>query len=414
MKIAQVNNYYYLRGGSERVMFDDRDALIAAGHEVVPFAPRDERNLPAASSAYFPVVTDYAQASGTGVFNAAANIVYSPAVARAFASFLHDFRPNLIHCHNIYGRLTTAVLDEARRCGIPAVLTVHDLKLVCPAYLGLRQGSPCMLCKDGGYWRCLRYRCHKQNTAASLVYTIEAYFNRLAGKYDAVERFLCPSHFIQGALIDAGVPAERLVYHPNALNPQNYVPNYEPGGYVLYAGRLSAEKGILTLLDAVARAGIPLRIAGTGPLDSELRARIANRKLPVQMEGYCSGKQLADLYRQAAFTVIPSEWYENAPMSALESFAYGKPVLASRIGGNPELVIEGESGRLFVPGNVEDLTSVARSMWANRDELVTMGKRARALVEKDYAQEKRLTKMLDIYRDVCGIAAPTKQAQSGM
>jgi len=412
MKIAQVNNYYYLRGGSERVMYDDREALIAAGHEVVPFAPRDERNLPAASDAYFPVVTDYAQASGTGVFKAAANIVYSPAVGRAFAAFLDDFRPDLIHCHNIYGRLTTAVLDQASRAGIPAVLTVHDLKLVCPAYIGLRQGSPCMLCKDGGYWRCLRYRCHKQNAAASLVYTIEAYFNRLASKYDAVERFLCPSHFIREALIDAGIPAERLVYHPNALNPQHYVPNYEPGDYVLYAGRLSAEKGILTLLDAVERAGIPLRIAGTGPLYSVFRARIANRKSQVQMEGYCSGKRLTDLYRQAAFTVVPSEWYENAPMSALESFAYGKPVLASRIGGKPELVIEGESGRLFAPGNVENLTSIARSMWANRDELATMGKRARALVEKNYAQEKRLTNMLDTYRNVCGIAAPT--AQSGM
>jgi len=414
VKIAQVNNYYYLRGGSERVMYDDRDALIAAGHDVVPFAPRDERNLPAASEAYFPVVTDYAQASGTGVFKAAANIVYSPTVARAFAAFLHDLRPDLIHCHNIYGRLTTAVLDQASRMGIPTVLTVHDLKLVCPAYLGLRQGQPCMLCRDGGYWRCVRYRCHKRNTAASLVYSIEAYFNRLASKYDAVERFLCPSHFIQEALIDAGIPAERLVYHPNALNPQNYVPNYEPGDYVLYAGRLSAEKGILTLLDAVAGAGIPLRIAGAGPLDSALRARIANGKIQVQMEGHCSGKRLSDLYRHAAFTAIPSEWYENAPMSALESFAYGKPVLASRIGGNPELVMEGESGRLFAPGNAEDLASAMRSMWANRDELATMGKRARALVEKDYAQEKRLANMLEIYRNVCGIAAPAKPAQSGI
>lgn len=405
MKIAQVNNYYYLRGGSERVLYDDRDALIAAGHEVVPFAPRDERNLPAASSGFFPSVTDYAQTSRAGVFKAAFNVIYSPAVGRAFAAFLNDFRPDLIHCHNIYGRLTTAVLDQAGRRGIPAVLTVHDLKLVCPAYLGLRQGQPCMLCKDGGYWRCVRWKCHKQSSAASLVYAIEAYFNRAAGKYDAVARFLCPSRFVRQALIDAGIRAERAVYHPNALHPAQYEPCFEPGEYILYTGRLSGEKGILTLLEAVERTGIPLRIAGTGPLDSTLRLHIADRQIPVQMEGYCSGELLAELYRRAAFTVIPSEWYENASMSALESFAYGKPVLASRIGGNPELVRDGESGRLFTPGNVEELASAMRSMWANRDGLVMMGKRGRSLIEQDFAQEKRLTNMLEIYRDVCGPSA---------
>jgi glycosyltransferase involved in cell wall biosynthesis len=405
MRIVLANNYYYLRGGSERVLYDDRDALVAAGHEVLPFAPRDERNDPAASAAYFPTVTDHTKAGGAGAFKAASNVIYSRTVGRAFAAFLDDFRPDLIHCHNIYGRLTTAVLDEARRRGVPVVLTVHDLKLVCPAYLGLRQGKPCMLCKDGGYWRCVRYKCHKQSSAASLVYAIEAYFNRSTRKYDAVSQFLCPSRFMQQALIDAGIQAERAVYLPNALESARYAPCFEPGDYVLYAGRISAEKGILTLLEAVERTGIPLRIAGAGPLDVLVRSRIAERQLPVQMEGYCSGERLADLYRRAAFVVIPSEWYENASMSALEAFAYGKPVLASRIGGNPELIVASESGCLFTPGDANELTSAASSMWANRTDLVRMGQRARSLIEQKFAQEKRLTNMLEIYRGVCGQSA---------
>ena len=401
MKIALINNYYYLRGGSERVLYDDRDALTAAGHEVLPFAPQDERNDPATSAGFFPMVTDHTHTGGVSAIKAAGNVIYSRTVGRAFAAFLKDFRPDLIHCHNIYGRLTTAILDEAKQCGIPAVLTVHDLKLVCPAYLGLRRGTPCMLCKDGGYWRCLRYKCHKQSVAASFTYMTEAYFNRSLHKYDTVVRFLCPSRFMRRALIDTGIPAERAIYHPNALNPEDYAPNYEPGEYILYAGRLSAEKGVLTLLEAVERTRLPLRIAGGGPLEPAIRARVTDRQLPVRMEGHCTGEQLRDLYRHAAFVVLPSEWYENASMSALESFAYGKPVLASRIGGNPELVVDGESGGLFTPGDAAELASSASSLWEDRAGLVKMGRKARFFIEQNFTQKTRLKNMLEIYRSVC-------------
>jgi glycosyltransferase involved in cell wall biosynthesis len=408
MKIALANNYYYVLGGSERVLFGDQEALQAAGHEVRPFAPRDERNNASSSAAFFPQVTDYLAARGAGRLKAAIDLVYSPAVGHAFGRFLDDFHPDVVHCHNIYGRLTTAILDAARRRRIPVVMTVHDLKLVCPAYLGLREGKPCQLCRDGGYWRCVRWKCHKQSRSASLVYAVESSFNRFADKYDGVSRFLCPSRFMQRSLIDSGIAEERTAYHPNALPLNAYNPRFEPGEYLLYVGRLSAEKGILTLLGALEQANIPLRIAGTGPLEAEIRSLIDERKLSVQMEGYCAGERLAELYRDSAFTVVPSEWYENASMAILESFAYGKPVLASDIGGNPELVVDGEAGRLFPSGNVERLAEMAREMWENRDELSNMGRRARRLMERRFNQGQRLSDLLSIYSDVCG-RAPRKE-----
>ncbi len=409
MKIALVNNYYYLRGGCERVMFGDQQALLAAGHEVLPFAPRDERNEAASSQSFFPAVSNALTAKRTRLIKAAMDVVYSPSVGRAFGEFLDELRPDVIHCHNIYGRLTTAILDEAQRRDIPIVLTVHDQKLVCPAYLGLREGKPCQLCRDGGYWRCALWKCHKQSRSGSLVYATEAYFNRFGGKYDAVSRFLCPSRFMQNSLIESGIAPERTIYHPNALEPQEFMPRYRVGEYVLYAGRLSAEKGIMTLLEAIERTRIPLRIAGAGPLDSAVRERIERLKLPVRMEGHSSGERLSELYREAAFILVPSECYENAPMSALESFAYGKPVLASRIGGNPELVIEGRSGHLFSPGDITELSTAARSMWNDREELVRMGKGARALIEREFAQENRLANLLRIYGEVCGHLTPTSK-----
>jgi glycosyltransferase involved in cell wall biosynthesis len=205
---------------------------------------------------------------------------------------------------------------------------------------------------------------------------------------------------MQSALIDSGISEERTVYHPNALPSEDYVPCFEPGKYVLYAGRLSTEKGLLTLLAAFGRANIPLRIAGTGPLESEIRKLIDGRGYSVKMEGFCSGERLAELYRNSAFTVLPSEWYENASMCILESFAYGKPVLASNIGGNPELVADGVAGRLFSSGSIDGLAEVAREMWGNREELSNMGKRARCLIERQFGQKQRISALLSIYTDV--------------
>jgi glycosyltransferase involved in cell wall biosynthesis len=402
MKIALVNNYYYLRGGSESVLFGDQEALEAAGHEVRPFAPQDERNSATEHSAWFPRVSDYSTAGGIGLMRSALDVVYSNSVGRAFAAFLDDFQPDVVHCHNIYGRLTTAVLDEAKQRRIPIVMTVHDLKLVCPAYLGLRKGQPCMRCQDGGYWRCLRWKCHKQSSAASLVYAVESYYNRFAGSYGSVLRFLCPSRFMQKALIDSGIAEVRTAYHQNALPVQNYRTRFEPGEYVLYAGRLSAEKGIWTMLAAFECANIPLRIAGTGPLEAEIRRQAVERGLHVQMEGYCTGERLAELYRNSAFTIIPSEWYENAPMSALESMAYGKPVLASDIGGLPELFANGEAGHLFSSGNVDALAESAQGLWTNPEQLRKMGLRARNIVETRFSQSQRLTALIAVYNDVIG------------
>ncbi len=398
MKIALVNNYYYLRGGSERVLFCDQAALSALGHEALPFSVRDGRNQKSAADDLFPVVSDPQRAGLLNKVRSAAGYVYAPAVGHAFGVFLDRFQPAIVHCHNIYGRLTTAVLDEARRRGIPTVLTAHDQKLVCPAYVALRRGRPCQLCIDGGYWRCLRWKCHKKSLPGSLTYAVESYANRWLGKYETVSRFLCPSNFLRESLIRSGVEPRRAVYHPNALPAAEYDPEFSAGDYILYAGRLSEEKGLRTLLRAVPRLPLPLRIAGAGPLEEELRGEIVRRRLPVTLEGHRSGATLREMFRKAAFTVVPSEWFENASMAVLESFACGKPVLATAIGGNPELVVEGETGRLFPAGDADALADEARRLGSDRDALARMGRNARRLIEERFNQQRRTEDLIHIYQ----------------
>ncbi|HVW08119.1 MAG TPA: glycosyltransferase [Bryobacteraceae bacterium] len=402
MKILLANNYFYMRGGAERVMFNDLQALRSSGVEVVEFSAADPANLPADYEADFARGVDVHATTPLRRLRAAREAIHCSRTAAAFARLLDKAQPDIVHFHNIYGRLTTSILPVAEERGIPSVLTVHDYKVVCPAYLMLRNGKPCTACLDGRYSRCAIHRCHKGNLAASAVYAIEAWHARKAGHYDAVGAFLCPSRFIANLLLRSGIDESRVIYHPNSIDPDAYEPCHE-GDYALFTGRLSHEKGIATLLEAIKGTRIPLRIAGTGPLLKSLEEQVANDGIQnITFEGHCTGDRLTALYRNAAFVVVPSEWYENAPMVILEAFAYGKPVIAARIGGIPEMIDEGQTGRLFMPGNALDLRYALANLWNRPDETRRMGENARSVMEIRFSSNKRIRSLMNIYDDLRG------------
>jgi glycosyltransferase involved in cell wall biosynthesis len=400
MRLLVANNYFYLRGGAERVMFNDIRSLMDSGIDVVPFSVSDPANVPDRHSSDFTSGVDVHATHPLRRLRAAGEAIYCRSSAKAFAALIEKVRPDVLHCHNIYGRITTSILPVARRYGLPVVMTVHDYKVVCPSYLMLRDGKPCSACVDGRYYRCAIYRCHKQQVAESAVYALEAYYAGQTDSYGAVSAFLCPSRFIADLLIRSGIHPNRIIYHPNSVDPDAYTPDYD-GEYALYTGRLSREKGIVTLLDALKGTDIPLRIAGAGPLEPALRAQVErDGGSRVVFEGHCEGARLSALYRNAAFVVVPSEWYENAPMSVLEAFAYGKPVVASRIGGIPEMVVDGENGYLFTWGVKEELRAKIEGLWGDRPGRRRMGQDARRLVETRYSQRHRTESLLEIYSNL--------------
>lgn len=396
MKVLMANNYFYLRGGCERVMFNDIQALESQGVEIIPFSASDDANVETPFAPFFAPGADIRATSPLKRVGAAVDAIHGHRSANAFADLVDQTQPDVVHCHNIYGRLSTAILAVAKKRRIPVVLTVHDYKVVCPSYLMVRNGKPCSACLDGGYYRCAVNRCHKGQTAASIVYAIEAYYARLSGNYGAVSAFLSPSHFIADLLRQSGIQDERIIYHANCVEPDDYRPSYE-GSYVLSVGRLSHEKGLPTLLAAMVGTKIPVRIAGSGPMESALREMAEKDGNSIILEGHCGGSKLADLYRNAAFVVVPSEWYENAPMSILESFAYGKPVIGTRIGGIPELITEGEHGYLVDPESPQQLQAIVRKLWDDRAAQSVMGRKARQLVETKFAQRTRTESLLRIY-----------------
>lgn len=401
MKIVFANNYFYIRGGSERVFFDEAYMLGSYGHKVAFFSRHFHKNLFSEYSKSFASNLEYENVSIIKKISASFRIVYSYECKNSFDNLLRFFNPDVIHAHNIYGRLTTSIIEAAKKRKIPVVMTLHDYKLICPSYLMFLNDEICELCKGKKFFYCILKKCHKQSLNSSLIYTIESYYNSIFKKYDWIRYFICPSKFILEKHVEIGIPYEKLIYLPNFINANNFEPNFNCGEYILFAGRLSKEKGILTLLKAVKEIDIPVKVVGDGSLRDKLDDYVKENKINnVFFEGYKSGEELKNLFRGAIFLIFPSEWYENAPMTILEAFAYGKPVIGTDIGGIPEMIVENKTGLLFSPRNYQELREKIHFLLSYPSFITQMGKNAREKVEKEYNAKTHYELLMDIYKKI--------------
>lgn len=399
MKVVFCNNFFYIRGGSERVFFDEIEILKSYGNEVVPFSRHFEKNLSSEHSQFFASSIDYENVSLTKKILASFKLIYSFECKKEFSELLNYFQPDLIHAHNIYGRLTTSIIDAAKDKKISVVMTLHDYKLICPSYLMLLNGMICEKCRGKRFYNCMLTKCHKESRISSLIYTIESYFNSMLKKYEYVRYFICPSMFSLKKHVESGTPEKKLVHIPNFINIENFESNFENDGYILFVGRLSKEKGVLTLLNAVKGLDVSLKIVGDGPMRKEYEDFAKENSINnVSFEGYKSGDELKNIFRNSAFVVFPSEWYENAPMTILEAFAYGKPVIGSEIGGIPEMVIEGKTGLLFKPCDYNELKEKIKYLLSHPSLITEMGKNARKKVEEEYGSEVHYRKLIEVYK----------------
>jgi len=395
MKILLANKFFFRNGGSEVVMFQERDFLIRSGHEVVDFSMHDERNVDSSYSSYFVGRQDYRGGGKLGKIKAALSLVHSPEAVRKIGALIDETRPDLVHCHNIYHQLTPSIIGAAKSRGVPVVLTLHDYKPVCPAYSRLSQGQPCSDCLDGGYFSVLRKRCAEGSLGKSALLYAEATVQRWMESYEKVDRFLAPSRFMQDSVLHRFRPDQVELFY-NGVDANAIPVSGRDEGYVLYLGRLSGEKGIETLLCAHDTAGVawPLVVAGTGPLAETFRAQYGKARFV----GHLSGNALAETLSGAAVVVVPSEWYENCPMSVLEAMAYGKPVVGSRMGGIPELVEDGETGLLFDSGDASQLRDCLDSLMVDPVRRRLMGQKARQRVEREFSLQVHNTRLMSLYQ----------------
>ena len=399
-RLLSINNYHYRRGGAEVVFLEQNRLLEEIGWDVVPFAMRHPSNLPSAHERHFVEEIEFGQSYGLArKLRHAATIVYSREARASVAAILAEGRPDVAHLHNVYHHLSPSFLPLLKRAGIPTVMTVHDLKLACPAYTMLRDGTVCESCRGGRIHNVLVHRCMKGSVPLSGLVLAETFVHRLLGFYRRhVDAFVVPSRFYIDKLVEWGWPRERFVHVPNFVDVDRFTPATEAGSGFVYFGRLGPEKGLETLIRAAALSGQRVDLVGSGQMEERLRALAAETGANIRFLGYRTGEALHEAIRAARAVVLASTWYENAPVSVLEAYALGRPVIGARIGGLPELIRDGETGFEVVPGDAEALASVLTRVARMPDaSVLRMGAAARAWTKVEFSPEMYRARLLALY-----------------
>jgi len=402
MRILQVNKFYYLRGGAEKYLLAISQALEEQGHKVAIFAMEHPRNLPSPHTKYFVSRVSFSEPGLGNKLKAGRRIFWSREAARKFEKLIKDFRPDVIHFHNIYHHLSPSILKIAKRYQIPMIMHLHDYKLICPNYQLFTQGKYCERCRDRNYSHCTEYRCLKDSYAKSLLASLEMFYHHSWLKiYEKdLDRLIAPSRFIKDTFVRFGWPETKISQIYNFSEKKYLEAPLKPAGdYLLYLGRLAPEKGLSLLFEALKESGHKLKIAGEGPERKELETLVKTLILKDQIEfvGFKSGSDLENLIAGAKAIVIPSIWPENMPFSLLEAMARGKAVIAAKVGGLSELIKDKENGFSFTAGSSASLRAAIDQL--DHSDLETIGLKAREAVA-GLELGNHLSRILAIYKEL--------------
>ena len=394
MRILIVNKFYYPRGGDCVVAMSLERLLKEQGHEVAFHAMRYPENEESAWSRYFASQVDFAGGLGNKVAALCRTMGWGD-IVDSFKQQLEDFDPQVVHLHNIHSYLSPVVARLAKEHGCRVVWTMHDYKLVCPSYSCLNSGGSCEQCVGGSKWHVLKNRCMKGSLVASAVGYLEALkWNRhKLQRYTDV--FIAPSRFMAAEMEKGGFDTAKLrvvCNHVDGAKKELFDSlREERGDYYTYVGRLSVEKGVERLLAVASRLPFTLKVAGDGPLMPMLRERYSSCE-NIEFAGRLDSSGVARLLSGARAMVIPSEWFENNPLSVIESLCAGTPVIGARIGGIPEL-LTAENGVLFASGDEHDMeraiTAALSREWNHEAIALNASQR--------FSQEQYLKKITEIY-----------------
>ncbi len=402
MRVLQINNYHYPRGGSDRYFLDLTTMLRERGHDVRTFSTERTENIHRDYFAVSPVQGCDTERAGS-VSNVT-KFVYSPAARRQMEGLLAEFRPDIVHLHIYYGQLTASILKPLREAGIPVVHTQHEYKLVCPTHGLYAHGKYCDACGGSQFWHALVKRCNRNSMARSGLSMAEAYVSRLLGDRRLVDRFIAVSNFQRQKLVDLGLPADRLRTLYN-FTERSREPPQGTGDYFLFVGRLQPGKGLQTLFEAFARMpsdAPPLKVAGSCENSRYWRsvaqeAGIADR---VEWLGHVSPDLLADLYRGCVALINPSQLNETFGLTCLEAMAHGRPVIAANSGALPEVVRHSRDGMIFEPGDVDQLADAMMYLWRQPSQARDMGVSGWQRVGDTFSSAAHYGALLAIYEEV--------------
>lgn len=365
-RVLLVNKFYYPRGGDCVVVLNTEALLRENGVEAQVFAMEYPQNLPAHYQDRFASRVTFDGGMGNR-WRALQRTLGNGDIRERFEAVLDDFKPDVVHMHNIHSYLSPVVGELAHKRGIRVVWTLHDYKLLCPRYDCLLGGKPCEKCFGGSKLGVIANRCMKSSLPASVVAWLEVVkWNRRTLEKNT-DLFICPSEFMAMKMRESGFDAGKIKVLNNFLDPvklkqyQAIDNSTEREDYYCFVGRLSAEKGVSDLLDVASRLPYRIKVAGSGTLEPAMRIKYADCP-NIEFLGMLDAPDVASLLVGARFSIVPSQWYENNPLSVVESLCAGTPVAGSTMGGIPEL-IDSSNGIVFQPYDKETLeTAITMSM----------------------------------------------------
>jgi glycosyltransferase involved in cell wall biosynthesis len=405
MKIIQANKFYALKGGAERYMLEVSDWLETQGHEVLPFAMQHPDNRESRFSEFFVsyIQTESTRSSAWQALRTVGRMFYSLEARRKLATLITHHKPDLAHIHNIYTQISPSILDTLTDQRVPVVMTVHDHNLISPQYNIWAQGCGEDY-RNVGMIKGTLSRYHKHSMAASFIQTAVYKFHRWLRIYEKnVDIFICPSQYMKRQLVAGGFPKEKIRVNHYGIDPHMVESREDHDGYMLFVGRLSDEKGIETIVRAAKLApDIAFKIVGRGP-EMERLHRLAEGAENVEFMGFRMGEELADLYRGAMAVLLPSRVHENFPLTILEAMAAGKPVIASEVGGVPEIVEDRVNGLLVNPVDLHGWVEAIMRLAYDEDVRRFMSAAARNTVEQRFHIDDHERRLMAIYEE----ATPT-------
>ncbi|MBO1254242.1 glycosyltransferase family 4 protein [Alteromonas sp. 5E99-2] len=399
-KVLSINQTFQVLGGSDRYYFNLNELLSKRGYDVIEFAAKGELEGESAFSKYFPEQVNFSSSNPMNL----AKYLYNKDAKRKLSSLITDLgKPDFAHLQIYYGHLTVAIIDLLKQQGIPIVQTLHEYKFSCPVYTHLYDNEICEKCIDGNAFNAVIKRCKNDSLVASAVRYAEYAFSRQMGDIDKVDQFICVSKFQAGLMKRAGIPDHKLNVIYNFVDVNRDIVSFTHNNYLLYFGRLESLKGMDTLLESARRMpDVKFVVVGDGPYKTKMLESLKSGTLSnVEYLGFKSGDELWTLVKECKAVLVPSEWYENCSMTVLEAKAYGKPVIAARIGGITEQIVDGVNGYLHEPKDPDSLNNaIERLNSLSDEEYQTMSKESRNDLENRYSADVHYAKLKTIYEKV--------------
>ena len=405
MRILLVHNYFHIVGGAETYFFNIARLLKQKGNEVFFFCMKSPKNLKTEQDKYF--ISNFPplkELDLTKKIRLSYRAFYSFEARRKIHQLINLYRPDIVHIHNIWHEITHSIIHEIKKFNIPIIMTLHDYRMICPNHKMLVGSNLCFQCRGQRYYKAVLNKCMGDSLLKSIFVMTSSYLNNVILKtYKAIDLFISPSLFLFNVFKESNLFKNKDILHlPYCIDSGEYSACYNSEkNTIVYFGRLDIEKGVDVLIEAVKDLNITLKIIGTGPLESYLKKKVIEERITnVYFKGFIPHDKIKEEISKALFTVVPSIWYENYPYSIIESFVLGKPVVASRIGGIPELVRDNETGLTFEPGNVDDLKKKIHYLFSNRDFVYKMGKNARLWAEENLNYDKHYDILVNKYHSI--------------